>query len=579
MTPRAVEASGTTGREGADRASPKRPSPRGGPGADGVSPGLLHPALRLLLTLEARAMARQVRAQLSTVRGVLLALFLTVLGVGGLVSVTLQGGLPGLRPGAEWIALLGPWALLVLFLTSLVAGGADQAIGFSRAEVLQLYPAPLPRRQLVRFKLLKSMRPIAVVAPLAFPGLRGVATTAAGAALAGLLSFGLLSLATSAYLTARSALTARLGAWWSRGVELSGWAGVGLLGAATLPSTDLAGVRAMMAGPVGWTVLAVPRALTALLTVPPELAVTRLPLLVAGLLAWAAVLVVVTERLDGAFLDVAKVRGARIDARREAMLQGRGAGSLGSRTWRVPLPWLPHGRGVGPLATTRLAVLLRKPGAVAVVTGMTALGAALTVGLALPLADAAPRLGGLMGVVQAGFLHLIVLPSSLRLDFRGELDRIATYRSLPLSPWAVVWGQLLPVTAVLVAVHVVVLGVGALATPSLGSPLLWGLFVVVPLDLLAVSLENVAWLLYPTRTEGVGPTEIAARQLITQLGALLTLSGIVGVTAGVGAAAGWWLGSVAAGVLATAVGLVAWALLGVVAVRWAYLRFDPSDAA
>ena len=101
---------------------------------------------------------------------------------------------------------------------------------------------------------------------------------------------------------------------------------------------------------------------------------------------------------------------------------------------------------------------------------------------------------------------IFIFPKSLAFDFRGEMDMLSYYKRLPLKPSAIAGGQILA-PAVITSLLQWILLLGSL--PLFGSStdrtslLLLGAF-VLPFNVLLYGLENVLFLLFPTRMLPVG---------------------------------------------------------------------------
>ncbi|MGH7581150.1 MAG: putative ABC exporter domain-containing protein, partial [Gemmatimonadales bacterium] len=112
-------------------------------------------ALSYLATRSAR---NRLRRQLRRLRTPRYAVAL-VLGLGYLWAIGVWQHRPaseplGVRP--ETVELLGAAGVLVMLLWIWVFGADRRALAFTRAEVTWLFPAPLVRRQLIQYKLVRG---------------------------------------------------------------------------------------------------------------------------------------------------------------------------------------------------------------------------------------------------------------------------------------------------------------------------------------------------------------------------------------------------------------------------------------
>src|SRR5688500_11279945 len=115
----------------------------------------MDPALRLLLKLQARSLARRITRGARTLKGgIFLALGLGVFALYLLPSLFAAGALPRTDPAA--VRAVAPVALLVACLLTVLSAGGERAIVFTPAEVDFLFPGPFTRRQILLYRLIKS---------------------------------------------------------------------------------------------------------------------------------------------------------------------------------------------------------------------------------------------------------------------------------------------------------------------------------------------------------------------------------------------------------------------------------------
>lgn len=102
------------------------------------------------------------------------------------------------------------------------------------------------------------------------------------------------------------------------------------------------------------------------------------------------------------------------------------------------------------------------------------------------------------------FYTFLLLPSGLILDYRRDIDRMTVLKSLPISPWALTWGQL--TTPVLLAsmFQIVVLTIGTLTSSISLVQALIAFVVLIPFNILNFALENYLFMLSPYRRNDEG---------------------------------------------------------------------------
>jgi hypothetical protein len=115
------------------------------------------------------------------------------------------------------------------------------------------------------------------------------------------------------------------------------------------------------------------------------------------------------------------------------------------------------------------------------------------------------------------FYTFLLLPTAVRFDFRRDLDRIAMFKGMPISPSAAVIGQVIVPVFIATLFQSVVL---AFAVYSRSLPLQYwfsAMLVMLPLNAMVFSLDNLIFLLYPYRLQQEG-VEIFVRTMLTFTG-------------------------------------------------------------
>ncbi len=215
---------------------------------------------------------------------------------------------------------------------------------------------------------------------------------------------------------------------------------------------------------------------------------------------------------------------------------------------RPSLRRIPHLYGAGAIAWRQLIGARRSWGSL--LTAMIA-PAVLACAPCFVIEDANIALLATAGTLA--FYTFLLLPTAVRFDFRRDLDRMAILKSLPISPAATVIGQ--TVTPVLIATLFQALVLAfAIAARSL-SPHYWftSILVMLPLNALVFTLDNLIYLLYPYRLQQEG-VEIFVRTMLTFTGKGLLFA------LGLGAMSLWGFGA---------------ALLTREISRWTELGIDP----
>ena len=529
-------------------------------------------ALILLAGLKNRALAqvrrvRQPRYLLAT----LLGLGWWWLYFGRFLGTRLPGR--GLDPAWLLPLELGLSALALGLVTLAWLFGTDRgALAFSEAEIQLLFPAPLSRRQLVHYKLLRLLGTGLVGAaitaffvgrslggpPLLFAlGSWAALTTlsfhnlAASFTRAGLARHGLRG-ARRFLLTLGAVAALGAGLWWAaRAVRPPALTG-------HLQEDLVAWVTTIDASPLGWALWPVRAPVRLLLARDLGAFALALPGALAVLaLHYAWVMATVIHFEDDA-LGEAERRARLLDA-------GRRPGATpvirGGRLRRPPFRLAPRGRPEvaflwkGLIATGRaanlriLAVLALSLGGISVGLGLSRLPGLLGQGGGGAL--------GLVGLAAALAWAYAVLfgPGLVRSDLRGDLPNLEVLRALPVPGAAQVRGQLAGPLVVLAALQWLCLLVAVPLLPGPGPGLRAALALSAALlgpafTLVALTLQNgfvvllPGWM--PSGPERARGPEAFGLRLISALGHLLALG----------------LALLPAALLGGGIGLGAWTILG-----------------
>jgi hypothetical protein len=322
------------------------------------------------------------------------------------------------------------------------------------------------------------------------------------------------------------------------------------------------------------------------------------------LLGWAAaataingLLLALTMWLDANYLEAAAAASRRVYERMQRMRRGfaggagagfgdgpgggegdsdaahaapsRKKGGALARRFRVPRPpWLG---GAGPVAWRQLTTAARRPGGMLLVLAVCA-------GMCVMFFVTARRGGDVRpAIVSTVAWFTILVTGALKFDFRADLDQVPWLKSLPLRPAALAVGQLATPVLLLFACHGLLFAATAAALPAIRRPLLAAVVLVLPFDVILVAVENLLFLLFPTRGPAT-PGELGAmgRQVVLFLVKMLLVALACGVAAALAVAALKLTHSALAGVAVAFVALTVEALAFVPLIAAAYDRFDPS---
>jgi ABC-2 type transport system permease protein len=511
--------------------------------------------------------ARQVRRLRTPRYAIALLLGLAYLWAIGVRQRPSSGPIEGSPETFELLAAVG---VTLAVLWTWIFGSERRALAFSRAEVTWLFPAPLTRTQLIRYKLLRGqfvvLFNVLLWTALLWGGWAAAAPWRRAAAIWVLLTT--LSLHRLGVALLRGSLrehgTTGLRA---RALTLTLAGVVAALAlrevAQALPSLRAAwdvGLGEFFAAAQEATLRPVLRALL----LPARLLVR--PLLVEEGSLWGAAMVpalgiliahyVWVVRSDAAFEETAAAAAlARYRPDRPATRRPRFTAR------RVP-PLAPTGWPAGALLWKNLVSVLR---AGRVRSMAAALGVAALAIFALSMTGGSGTLLEIVGwlcAMWAGFLFVLG-PQWIRNDLRTDLGRLGLLRSYPLRGAAVVAAETAGSTAVLSGLQLGLLGVAYLAfwggevpdpPPELRATILAGAVVLLPaVNFLGMLIQNGAAILLPgwvnpgpDRPLGV---EALGHNMLIMSGFLLILAGLLVLPAAAGTAvllglvrgSGWWV--------------------------------------
>jgi hypothetical protein len=474
------------------------------------------------------------------------------------------GSTPPIDPAL--VRHFGPPALLALTILSAVSAG-DKAIAFTPAEVNFLFVAPFTRRQLLLYKLSKTAAGSLVLALLLSMAMRRFSTFWPAAFFGALLALLFVNLCTAAAGVLRKSAALR-----APSPVLQAAALVLLLAIAGVVAAAVAR-NPRFRETAGQFVQA--RAVRA--AVAPVVPFVRAYAAdnVLDLIAWGSAALLIDAallagilRLDANYLEAAAAAGERAYDQARRLARGDWMAPVGARTARLRVPPLPFLGGAGPVARRQLTTLLRRSPRLLFI-GLMAVATLVPIVL---LARRLPNIRGAL-VPTVGWIT-VLLAGALRFDFRGDIDQLPWLKSLPLRPLPLAFGQLVVPAGALALCHVVVFAAVAAAIETLRGPALAAIAVAIPLDLLLIGVENLAFLHFPHRQ--TLPTELGGlgRQMVLVFLKLVAVAVASGVAGGAGGLAYFATRSPPAAVAAGTAVLAIEALLLVPLVALAYNRFD-----
>ena len=460
----------------------------------------------------------------------------------------------------ELIEALGACVLLLIVLLAWILPHGRAALVFTDAEVNFLFPAPIGRRTLIHFKLLKSQTAILFTTLLLtlMSGRFGGAGAAWIRALGWWIILSALNLHFLGSSFARTMLLERGVSNWQRRIALLLLA---LLFAVvvffwskqTVPNLNVADLMNLAtakeyfreitaAGPAPY--LLYPFRLIVRPFLAPNAAQFALavgPALVVVLLHYFWV-IRANVAFEEASVELSRRMADRIAAVRSGNLQPRPKKAKGA-----PFPLAP----TGPPAVALLWKNLIGAGQMFSVRVWIILAASLLPTLFV-LSSGAGRsqVSALIGfgALMVGFWSVLIGPQLLRQDFRQDLAVADILKSFPMRGWQVVLGELLAPAAILTAFQWLLVIVSAGFVTSLPGepniPFSWraavgfGAASILPmLNLICLVIPNASVLLFPgwfqLGRDGPQGIEATGQRLILMLGQVLVfLAALVPAAAG-----------------------------------------------
>lgn len=427
------------------------------------------------------------------------------------------------------------------------------ALSFSEAEVAFLFPAPISRRGLLHFKLLRSQLAILItVVFLTLISLRSGMTGERGV-MRGVAWWVILFTLNLHFIGASFALTRLMDRGLTNWKRRAGLVGLGLVAAVgvigwtihALPEltedqlTDANSLmdyfkRAMVSGPLPYLLYPFR------LVLKPYLATNWLSFL-AGI--WPALLLMVAHyfwvvRSNVAFEEASVEAARRLADRVAAVSSGNANGSVTTRRpKRAPFVLRVNG---SPLVALFWKNLISAGGAFTRRTAIILLVAVSVMAFALRGLAASANWVAVVGAFSAilGLWALLIGPQILRQDLRQDLPNADLLKVLPLRGWQIALGEILAPLVILSSIHWLLLVITLICSGPLvegkisGAFVLavgFGLAIVLPaLNAISFVIPNGAVLLFPAWFQAGrhGPQGIEAtgQRLIFALGQFLAFA-------------------------------------------------------
>lgn len=537
----------------------------------------MHQALWLLTKLRFKASWRRLIRSAKTVRGAFLLLF--AIGFLSLMVVpSMAMAFSNENPIGTYqlVKDYGPFLLLLYALSVLLFSIGDQALYFSPSEVDLLFPAPLARRELLIYKIANNLSSTLLLSLLLactnrlqyrhfIAGLVGLILT--------LTFIQLLAMFTSLL---GQALSHRA---YTRGRRMIGGVMIAVLAFAAsqaLVQWDGANygelpklVEATMLGRILLSPFRVFCDVIAADQLFPDFTVSA-----ALAIGMVATLVFGIFKLDADYSDVSvRVGRMRLEKQKQFQRGGVLTSKKKSHTTRIPMP--PFLSGAGPLIWRQCVKSGRTMQAAVRIALIISL--AMGIPLFLRFSEQPDTNENIPYFVWGAMIYVsTILSGAVPAGFRADIDRMEVFKNFPVTPWAIVIGQLFGPIFMLSAAHWMIFAILTAIMPHFAWQWVLGAAISPLFSAVLCTVSNGLFLYFPVKIAAGSNADFQTgikTMLMLMLQYLVLFFGL-GVVAGLAALAfcatqSWIVAT------ATVVSLLlAEAIVGVFFVWTAYVRFD-----
>jgi hypothetical protein len=541
---------------------------------------MFHAALWKLFRLKCRGGFRQAGRSLKTVRGGVQFGFMLAMmcwGFGSMIffghmSASTPFGAAGMMDRMRDLATFGVFSFTtwtVLFSTG------ESTVYFTASEVAFLFPAPFQRRQLLSYKLLQSLSGILFVSLLmSFTFARSPGLWLGGF-LGLILTLAFLQLLTMNVAFLRQVIEARSSVLVRRVIEITVLTLLLMAVSRTVidaPDGDFASLANAFRNSTSGAILLAPFGVFTRMLLPHDISMFLISF--GTVLALDLCLLASAYRLDGLSLEAALAISEKMTARIKRT-QSKGVwqmfGSPTSKAARRRLPLLPFWNGLGPIIWQRVTTNIRTSLKLYVLLGGAAL---LAGGLAFSIhrknpAEPLAAVGAAIGVMN----YVSVL---ITLSLQNEIERVGYLKSLPLSPRAIVLGELLGFVALISAVQVSLYLALCALLPSVAGWLLFAAVLAFPFNFLLFGIDKLVFYVFPTRMAKGAPGDFqnGGKQMVFVFFKMAVLFACL-MLVGVAIIPGALMGSKLLAVVPAACILLAECAGLIPLLSYAFHRFDP----
>lgn len=538
-------------------------------------------ALVILKLLEMRGLARRLLKQMKRPAGALFVLIYVAMITPAIVNSLVLERSPARVP-AEWVLRGAPIGIALLCLLSMLAPELRVAFNFKPAEVDMLFTGPYTRRQLITYKLLGTAFGSLFMTVIFFLATFMFSPTRLAMFSGMYLAILFVTLFSTAYSMVVQSVSVR-----------AKYLGYGVA-AAVLGSSGYAffAVFRDLSNAVG--VQRDPKLLIETVLLHPAVHWTSIPFVPfahvmaadGGAGAWAlwtllaacmvVALYAIIVVLDADFMEAAMTRSAKQYATLERFRRGQFISERAmARKRRWTLPDLPRLGGFGPVAWRQITGAAHGWGRKIVqLYALCIIGGLLLQRYDVNETVRDVSLPALLGIL----VYITVLGANfIRFDFRSDIDIMDGLKTLPIGPRRIAAAQLVAPSLVLSSIYVAI-GLGAAIAVDRPGNALAVAILALPFSALFLGVENVTFLLWPTRMafQQTMDMQHVGRAFFALMVKFLILAPALGAAVGAAMLCGFLTRFWALGYLAAAAILFFEAGLTVPAIAAAFEKFDPS---
>lgn len=498
---------------------------------------MFHPALWKLLQLLRRGSFRRFCKSLTTIRGLFFAGFILVMSLYGLGSLYFASVMTSKSPQVTEAMDKAQTELLPLMFFAatcyvILFSTGEASVSFTGSEVAFLFPAPITRKQLLSYTLLKSLMGVAAVSVFFGIFTSPSLSMAIPRWLAIVMTLAFLQLLTMNVAFVRNLFEENVHIRVRRVASLI--IGLAVL-VALLQTAQYAGGQDLLAI---WAAFRNSTVVAWLLS-PFQIFVqvlrardwaTFLPY--AGvLLAVDLLLLQLAYRLDALSLETALAASEKMAARIK-LLQTKGAmhvfGPATSAVAERKVPKLPYWGGVGPVLWRQLTTTFRSSSKLVWVAGGAIAFAAFIVYSSGSSGDPKQAIiGPIMSVAAMAYMSFL-----LSLMLQNDIEHVGYLKSLPLQSTAIVIGEWIGFPVLLSIVQTLFIAVLSTLYPQFAIWMLAGATLILPLNLLLFGVDKLIFYIYPTRMAKGAPGDFqnSGKQMVFMALKMLMLGGAVLIT-------------------------------------------------